>query len=201
MDWPVTKEILTMDTRTWQALTTGKVDLPGRSLHAGVWFRLLRTLLNELTLPLSRSSNKYSAIISRIWDTCGHPVRSGLNMWKPYEHLPLQKQMQILEAAATAMTMIEEGLLIDPGVSKLFQLELIDEEDLPSYPKQTDTKRNLCELSLGELVEQIVAESKRSRHSAETLRSFCLWGKKNDLESIKKIDALFLELGIPFEFS
>lgn len=70
MDWPVTKEILTMDTRTWQALTTGKVDLPGRSLHAGVWFRLLRTLLNELTLPLSRGP-KYSSLIRHIGLVCG----------------------------------------------------------------------------------------------------------------------------------
>ena len=57
MDWPVTKETLAMDIRTWQALTTGKVDLPCRSIHAGVWFRFLRNLLNELTLPLSHTPN------------------------------------------------------------------------------------------------------------------------------------------------
>lgn len=199
MDWPVTKAIITMDTRTWQALTAGKVDLPRRSIHAGVWFRFLRNLLNELTLPLSRTP-KYSAIIKHIWETCGHPVRAGLNMWKPYEHLPLQKQMQILEAAATAMTMIEQGLLIFPGVSNLFQPELIDEDDLPSYPKPTNTKNGPRKLSFGEIIEQIIAEAKSSKECAQGLRAFCLWGK-NDLESIKKIDAIFLELGIPFELS
>ncbi len=199
MDWLVTKEILAMDIRTWQALTTGKVDLPCRSIHAGVWFRFLRNLLNELTLPLSRTP-KYSAIIRHIWDRCGYPVRAGLSIWKPYEHLPLQRQMQTLEAAATAITMIEEGGLISPGVSKLFQPELIDEDDWPSYYKSTNTKSEPRQLSLGELAEQAVAEAKSSRESAQTLRAFCLWGK-NDSESIKKIDALFLELGIPFEFS
>ncbi len=36
-----------------QALTTGHVELPRRRIHAGLWFRLLRTLLDELNTPLS----------------------------------------------------------------------------------------------------------------------------------------------------
>ena len=47
------KAIATMDRRTWQALTTGYVELPRRRIHAGLWFRLLRTLLDELNTPLS----------------------------------------------------------------------------------------------------------------------------------------------------
>ncbi|HIB4683795.1 TPA: TniQ family protein, partial [Klebsiella pneumoniae] len=45
--------IAAMDQRTWQALTTGHVELPRRRIHAGLWFRLLRTLLDELNTPLS----------------------------------------------------------------------------------------------------------------------------------------------------
>ncbi|MCT1464718.1 hypothetical protein [Corynebacterium sanguinis] len=37
-----------MDERTWQALTIGYVDLPRRRVHAGIWFRLLRTIIDEL---------------------------------------------------------------------------------------------------------------------------------------------------------
>ncbi|MFL6115733.1 MAG: hypothetical protein ACJ786_30955 [Catenulispora sp.] len=40
----------TLDRYTHDALTTGRVELPGRSVHAGVWFRLLRSLLDELSL-------------------------------------------------------------------------------------------------------------------------------------------------------
>jgi hypothetical protein len=47
--------IAAMDRRTWQALTTGHVELPRRRIHAGLWFRLLRTLLDELNTPLSRA--------------------------------------------------------------------------------------------------------------------------------------------------
>jgi hypothetical protein len=39
--------MVAMDRRTWQALTTGYVELPRRRIHAGLWFRLLRTLLDE----------------------------------------------------------------------------------------------------------------------------------------------------------
>ena len=49
--------IAAMDRRTWQALTTGHVELPRRRIHAGLWFRLLRTLLDELNTPLSHVRN------------------------------------------------------------------------------------------------------------------------------------------------
>lgn len=34
--------VIAMDHRTQEALTTGRVELPRRSVHAGLWFRLLR---------------------------------------------------------------------------------------------------------------------------------------------------------------
>jgi hypothetical protein len=46
--------IVAVDQRTWQALTTGYVYLPRQRIHAGFWFRLLRTLLDELNTRLSR---------------------------------------------------------------------------------------------------------------------------------------------------
>ncbi len=50
---PADDAIACMDRRTWQALTTGFVELPRRRVHAGLWFRLLRTLLDELNPPLA----------------------------------------------------------------------------------------------------------------------------------------------------
>ena len=46
---PVDEPLATLDRYTHMALTTGRVELPGRSVHAGVWFRLLRSLLDEAT--------------------------------------------------------------------------------------------------------------------------------------------------------
>lgn len=42
-----------MDSRTWQALTRGYVDLPGRRVHIGVWFRLMRTVIDELCATIT----------------------------------------------------------------------------------------------------------------------------------------------------
>jgi hypothetical protein len=60
--------ITKMDRRTWQALTTGQVELPSRSIHAGLWFRLLRTVLEELNTPLSRCSSqaRYSFYLGKL---------------------------------------------------------------------------------------------------------------------------------------
>ena len=75
--WESTGEFVTanaavqaMDRRTHQGLATGLVALPRRSVHPGVWLRLLRTLLDEVNTPISL-------------------VRSGLGpAWRPSDHLP-----------------------------------------------------------------------------------------------------------------
>ena len=46
---PPNPAVTAMDTYTWQALTTGRVTLPDETIPARVWFRLLRTLIDEIT--------------------------------------------------------------------------------------------------------------------------------------------------------
>lgn len=48
---PVDPWVRVMDLRAHEALETGTVVLPGRALHAGVWFRLLRTVLHSSASP------------------------------------------------------------------------------------------------------------------------------------------------------
>jgi hypothetical protein len=74
--------ISAMDRRTWQALTTGYVELPRRRVHAGLWFRLLRTLLDELNTPISLCGS-YGEAIRYVWERCGHPLRAGQSQWQP----------------------------------------------------------------------------------------------------------------------
>ncbi|MBN0322084.1 transposase, partial [Pseudomonas aeruginosa] len=76
---PADDAIACMDRRTWQALTTGFVELPRRRVHAGLWFRLLRTLLDELNTPLSHCGS-CSASIRHVWERCGHPLRAGQSL-------------------------------------------------------------------------------------------------------------------------
>jgi hypothetical protein len=111
-----------MDRRTWQALTTGHVELPRRRIHAGLWFRLLRTLLDELNTPLSQCGT--CAGIPPSLGSCGHPLRAGQSLWRPYETLNPAVRLQMLEAAATAISLIEVRDISPPGEqAKLFWSE------------------------------------------------------------------------------
>lgn len=104
--------IQSMDARTWQALTTGGVESPRRHVHAGMWFRLLRTLIDELGATLKESGHR---LTRQVWEHAGHPPRAGQLVWHPYEALPLKVQLQSLEAAATAIDLLENATLTGQG--------------------------------------------------------------------------------------
>lgn len=102
--------ITAMDQRTWQAMTKGFVELPCRRIHAGFWFRLLRTLLDELNTPISQCG-PLGRGIRYVWERCGYPLRAGQHLWRPYEILEMTVQLQMLEAAASAVELVESRVL------------------------------------------------------------------------------------------
>jgi hypothetical protein len=50
--------VVAMDRLTFEGLTTGIVTLPGRLVHVGLWLRVLRTLLDEVSMAASRVSTR-----------------------------------------------------------------------------------------------------------------------------------------------
>lgn len=64
---PAGEPLAALDRYTYEALITGRVTLPGRSVHAGVWFRLLRSLLDEVSLALTTRSTHGRATLERAW--------------------------------------------------------------------------------------------------------------------------------------
>lgn len=102
--------VIAMDRRTHDGLRTGTVTLPRRSVHVGVWFRLLRTIIDELTAPVSTLRIRSHRSVRLIWHAAGHPVRAGMVApWRPYEALPWPKQQMLLEAAAATLDLIKTG--------------------------------------------------------------------------------------------
>lgn len=101
--------VLVMDARTHEGLRTGTVSLPRRPVHVGVWFRLLRALIDELSTPVSALRTRSHRNVQRIWQATGHPVRAGMGPWRPYEVLLWSREQMLLEAAATALHLIETG--------------------------------------------------------------------------------------------
>jgi hypothetical protein len=180
--------ITTMDRRTWQALTAGYVELPFRRIHAGLWFRLLRTILDELNTPLSQCGSD-SSNIRYIWACCEHPLRAGQNLWRPYEVLAPALQLQMLEAAATAIDLIESNELIPGGEqAALFWPE-------PNTGLRTkDPAKHLLNV-----INEALAEARHNPEAARSLFALASYGRR-DPESLASLRALFTREGIPQEF-
>lgn len=111
---PVSPILLAMDTRTWQGLATGSVDLLRLPIGAGTWFRLMRTIIDELGVTLSESGNGRS-IMMKAWVEAGHPFRMGLLSWHAHEDHQPSSQILALEATATAIRLLETNTLIGRG--------------------------------------------------------------------------------------
>ncbi|MEU9236106.1 hypothetical protein [Streptomyces subrutilus] len=106
---PLEEPLATVDRYTYEGLTTGRVALPGRSVHAGVWLRLLRCLLDEVSLSLSGRSSHGRATLEQVWQAAGREERAGLTTWRPYEHLKPGVQEAMLHAAGTALHLVADG--------------------------------------------------------------------------------------------
>jgi hypothetical protein len=52
---PVPDAVTALDRLTFEGITTTTVTLPAQTVHVGVWLRLLRTLLDELSMVDSRA--------------------------------------------------------------------------------------------------------------------------------------------------
>lgn len=107
--------VAALDQYTHEGLSTGQVTLPRRAVHVGMWFRLLRTLLEELTAALSQVRPRSAHALRLIWATTERPARAGLSVWRPYEQLDWARQETVLEAAATALHLIETGTVTAHG--------------------------------------------------------------------------------------
>lgn len=195
-----------MDRRTWQALTMGCVDLPRRTVHAGIWFRLLRTLLNELNTPVSWCGD-YGLLIRRVWHQCQLPLRAGRAQWRPFEVLNVEAQLQMLEAAATAIEMIESRSLLSPGgeSAELFRPE-------PHRPEPDRVVDNDWEIQIrgsddmatawrkyAQVIEMAVIEARHNRETARFMFRFLAKGR-NDPARLEELRAMLIENQVPPEF-
>jgi hypothetical protein len=196
---PANEAIASMDRRTWQALITGFVELPRRRIHAGLWFRLLRTLLDELNTPLSHCGGS-AASIRQVWEHCGHPVRAGQSLWRPFEVLAPAVQIQMQEAAATAIALIESRVLLPRGEqAALFLTEPQTgfTHGLPAKERKQEPVNYWQEAV--KAINDAVAEARHNPETARSLFAVASFGRR-DPESLERLRATFTKEGIPPEF-
>lgn len=196
--------VLEMDRLTHQALSMGRVDLPRRSVHAAIWFRLLRTLLNELSTPISYWGSS-TRDLAAAWAVSGHPVRTGQGSWKPFEALRWPIQSPLLEAAAAALELLGSGTIRGRGHdAALFSPEpacSVYEGSPPSKPAplpvlgvpRKDHWAKIWE-SMGEIIE--IARDDPSQ--AQVLYNFMLYGCRTT-DAAERVLANLWELGIAID--
>lgn len=201
------ESLIVLDRRAWQAITTGSVDLPRYAVHSGVWFRLLRTLLDELTTAQGRYGRQLEDV-RRVWDHCGHPFRAGLHSWQPFETLHWTRQQQLLEATAAAMEMIEDGSLTARGTSAhLLRPEpdtLISDGTPPGSltgAAGVQKRPTLDELwnQATATLDECIAAAKKDPVVAKHLFDFARYGCHSE-ESVRGLRDAFADLQIPLGF-
>ena len=191
--------ISAMDQRTDQALTAGYVELPHHRVHAGLWFRLLRTLLDELNTPISLCGF-YGRTIRYVWERCGHPLRAGQNQWYPYEILATSVQLQMLEAAATAIELIESKILIPGGeFAGLFLPE--PQRELTNGLQADAEKREPVNYwrDTAKALEEAILEARHNPETARSLFELASYGRR-DPASLEQLRTMFAKEQIPPEF-
>jgi hypothetical protein len=190
-----------MDARTWDALTSGGVDLPRRRVHAAVWFRVLRAVLDELNRPL-RYVPPHRGLLVAVWDRAGAGLRAGQGRWKPFEVLAEPVQRMFLRAAATAMAMIEADEIRPLGAAaELFRPEPVAARDLPSPAAggpsghEAPSPRSSFKACM-EIANELVMLARCDPGTAREVRDLLRFGRR-DPRSLAAVDALLNELGIP----
>ncbi|MGZ8219142.1 TniQ family protein [Methylomagnum sp.] len=193
---PVPEDLRVLDLRSGQALEEGAVDLPGRRVHAGVWFRLLRTLLDELSTPLYRLRGQRAPLLD-LWRSLALPPRAGAGPWKPFEALADARQDALLRAAARALALVEAGeMKALGGAADLFRREPAGPDWPPGgtpIPADPTRKRWTDALAACQLA---IDEARADPGTARNLRALLLFGR-TDQATVARVDGLLAELGIP----
>ena len=193
------EHLLKMDQRTQYTFTIGQVELPRRSVHAGIWFRLLRTIIDELSCPLSENHPADAKIIRQIWTQTGYRVRDGQSSWHPYEQLAESVQQHTMEAAATAVMLLETGAITGSGTdAPLFHPvpDFAMSDGTPSHPPSTPAG---ARPTLMDALKEAVDAARVNPADARTLFNLATY-KRDDAEHLHEMVNAFIDLSIPLDF-
>lgn len=98
------------DRLTWEALTTGTVTLPARPVHLGVWLRLLRTLIGEVSISTSRLRAASARMLEQVWEASGYPPRGGITVGDGTNNCAITSKTRC-SPAATVLHLAQTGVI------------------------------------------------------------------------------------------
>lgn len=197
---PASAAIRSMDQRSWEALTTGHVRLPRQRVPADLWFRLLRSLLEELNTPISRCGAG-SRSLRAVWNHFGQPLRAGRLTWQPFEALGLPAQLQMLEVAANAIELIETEAIRPLGAqAELFLPGPGAELTLDRLMRILRRKSGKGWQEAWKVVHDAIADARHNPETARALYALASCGKRHDPVALEGLRALFIEAQVSQEF-
>lgn len=195
---PAPEQILALDHRTQDAFAVGHVVLPRRQVHAGIWFRLLRTIIDEISCPLSDNRPSVAETIRQIWKETGYPTRDGQGAWRPYEQQPETVQRHTMEAAAVTIDLLETGRISGPGISADIFLSVPNAEIGDGRTTSEHSKKATNRQTLGQAIEEAIQAAREDPAEARALYTFALIGCRTP-DSVARLRANFTDLRIPLD--
>ncbi len=197
---PVPAVVAEIDRRTAVALTCGSVELGGGRVHAGVWFRLLRTVVDEVSTPLVRTG-WWAKPLSAIWKSTGHsrPLRTS---WVPFEQLRCDEQAKVLFAAATAINAVENDEIAASGADACLlrprRYEPVDPGAAPTRSRSPVPARSAWDGVIA-AIDAAVAAARVDSDAARSLFGVARTGCRTE-EDIDELAYAFVELGIRLDW-
>ncbi len=104
------ESVRSLDLLTWSAFTTGYVNLPAGVVHASVWFRLLRTILEELARPVEPHT-EYDQQILSVWATVDRFLQTKTDSW----NWKFKGEWKHALTLATAIDMMKNETIVPAG--------------------------------------------------------------------------------------
>lgn len=177
-----------MDNITLQAVTKGFVELPSGKLHGGVWLRILRALIEELSLPLRMFTVETRKLLELYWRDLNLSIRRGLGVHNLFEQLDYKKQLILMLVAASVFKSIfsREGKLTGIVVNML--------TELPTYKIKKPSSISAFE-QFGKSLEELIVIMRSDPKAVESFRNL-FKGCDNSNTRLVKIDRYLKDLGI-----
>jgi len=110
---PAPPALTFVDGLTLSAVTTGAVRLANGWLHAGLWLRLLRALVDELTRPTRLLRGAAYGHVLHAWREAGFAQRAVHGAFPPFESLAPDRRKTVLTVAGHLLRHLGETELAE----------------------------------------------------------------------------------------
>ena len=101
----IIEPLLKLDSYTLEAVIDGQVNLADKRIHGGIWLRIIRTVIEELKLPLNSFILKHQKYIKDVWQQLDIYIRNGVSN-KYIEFIKYLESSPLLHNISIIMTEI-----------------------------------------------------------------------------------------------